>query len=223
MVVAILEASRSWRDPPPRRSFAGPRPRRATPRCANLWPRARLQAVKVAGERRRPVQRDAGEKESRLHTFQDRSDKPARLRFRPTGDRGRQFRAGHDVLTDPTTSRPLETSCCPRRWRLWKSGGTKDDSRAGIAFDEYSPGPYFRSLAHRSCGVSSERRNRSSRGHRRTSGLPNSAGGRGIYFADTAGKNFFRVTVDSDVSGRLRVDKHRPGTGLSSRRDGHGS
>jgi hypothetical protein len=36
---------------------------------------------------------------------------------------------------------------------------------------------------------------------------PDTLGGRGIYFADAAGKNYFRVTIDSDVSGRLRVDK----------------
>ena len=39
-------------------------------------------------------------------------------------------------------------------------------------------------------------------------GLPTTSGGRGIYFADAEGKNFFRVTVDSDLSGKFRVDKY---------------
>lgn len=41
------------------------------------------------------------------------------------------------------------------------------------------------------------------------SGLPTTSGGRGIYFADGSGRNFFRLTVDSDLSGRLRLDKYQ--------------
>jgi type IV pilus assembly protein PilA len=45
------------------------------------------------------------------------------------------------------------------------------------------------------------------------SGLPTGAGGRGLYFADWQGKNYFRVTVESDLSGKGRVDKHVQGPG----------
>ena len=48
------------------------------------------------------------------------------------------------------------------------------------------------------------------------SALPTTSGGRGIYFADFFGKNYFRVTVDSDLSGHLRVDKLVPGTGYTA-------
>ena len=47
-------------------------------------------------------------------------------------------------------------------------------------------------------------------------GLPTSSGGRGIYFADVQGKNFFRVTVESNLSGKLRVDKYVAGSGYVS-------
>jgi prepilin-type N-terminal cleavage/methylation domain-containing protein len=40
------------------------------------------------------------------------------------------------------------------------------------------------------------------------SGPATSTGGRGIYFADWQGKNRFRVTVESDLSGKGRVDKY---------------
>ena len=45
------------------------------------------------------------------------------------------------------------------------------------------------------------------------SGQPTPSGGRGIYFADWEGKNYFRITVESDLSGKGRVDKYVQGSG----------
>ena len=49
-----------------------------------------------------------------------------------------------------------------------------------------------------------------------TSALPTTTGGRGIYYADFGGKNYFRVTIDSDFSGKLRIDKYVDGTGYTT-------
>jgi hypothetical protein len=46
-----------------------------------------------------------------------------------------------------------------------------------------------------------------------TSGPPTASGGRGLYLADSWGRNYFRVTVDSELSGNLRVDKFQAGSG----------
>ena len=46
-----------------------------------------------------------------------------------------------------------------------------------------------------------------------TSGLPTASGGRGFYFADWSGLNHFRVTIESDLTGRIRSDKYQEGSG----------
>lgn len=93
---------------------------------------------------------------------------------------------------------------------LWKHGGTKDDLGAAAAFDKYAGDS---SLADRivflpSGGIVPPQDSGSA--------MPTPSGGRGIYFADAEGKNFFRITVDSNLSGRFRVDKYVPGTGYVS-------
>ena len=40
--------------------------------------------------------------------------------------------------------------------------------------------------------------------------------GRGIYFADATGKNFFRVTMPNTIASGARVDKYVPGQGYVS-------
>ena len=96
--------------------------------------------------------------------------------------------------------------------RLWKFGGTKDDLIEAAAFDQYTVGGTSDpSLTDRigftpAGGIVAPE-------DTATSALPTTSGGRGIYFADVNGLNFFRVTVDSDISGKLRIDKYVPGTG----------
>ena len=42
-----------------------------------------------------------------------------------------------------------------------------------------------------------------------SSTLPTASGGRGLYLADWTGQNFLRVTVDTDLIGRIRSDKYQ--------------
>jgi prepilin-type N-terminal cleavage/methylation domain-containing protein len=98
----------------------------------------------------------------------------------------------------------------PTSVRLWKSGGTKDDLTDGVSFDKYGGNA---ALADRivfvpSGGIAPPE-------DTGNSALPTTSGGRGIYFADFFGKNYFRVTVDSDLSGHIRVDKLVEGTGYT--------
>jgi hypothetical protein len=93
---------------------------------------------------------------------------------------------------------------------VWKQGGTRDDLGEGAAFDKYAGD---NTLTNRivflpSGGIVPPQD--------ASCGLPTTSGGRGLYFADFEGKNFFRVTVESNLSGKFRVDKYVPGTGYVS-------
>jgi prepilin-type N-terminal cleavage/methylation domain-containing protein len=95
--------------------------------------------------------------------------------------------------------------------RLWKFGGTKDDLTEAAAFDQYNGDATLTDrIGFTPAGgiVPPE--------DTATSALPTTAAGRGIYFADVNGLNFFRVTIDSDVSGKLRIDKYVPGVGYTT-------
>jgi hypothetical protein len=112
---------------------------------------------------------------------------------------------------DPTNEPTLGEVLLPASVVVWKHGGSPGDMGAGIAFDEYNGDVTLTDrVAFVATGGIFPPEDAG------TSGLPNSAGGRGIYIADHAGKNFFRVTVDSDVSGRLIVDKYQAGAGYRS-------
>jgi prepilin-type N-terminal cleavage/methylation domain-containing protein len=93
---------------------------------------------------------------------------------------------------------------------LWKQGGTKDDLGGAAAFDRYAGDATLvnRIVFLPSGGIIPPQDT--------GCGLPTPSGGRGIYFADDEGKNFFRVTIDSNLSGKFRVDKYVPGTGYVS-------
>jgi type II secretory pathway pseudopilin PulG len=93
---------------------------------------------------------------------------------------------------------------------LWKHGGTRDDLGEGVAFDKYAGDDTLtnRIVFLPSGGIAPPQST--------DCGLPTTSGGRGIYFADSEGRNFFRVTVDSNLSGKFRVDKFVPGTGYVS-------
>lgn len=135
------------------------------------------------------------EKKIRAHTFQDRISKETPLTPAEEALVG-NFRQD---ANEPT----LGDVILPSAVAVWKYLGTKDDTGAGIAFDEYNDdATLIDRVAFLPTGGIAPPEDTA------TSGLPTLSGGRGIYFADAAGKNFFRVTVDSDVSGRLRVDKY---------------
>ncbi len=75
------------------------------------------------------------------------------------------------------------------RIHLWKYGGSQDDAADAIRFD----GSQVVFLPTGGVAPPED---------------PSTAPARGIYFADWEGKNYFRVTVESDLSGKARVDKY---------------
>lgn len=163
---------------------------------------ARLQAVK-RGVNVVVLFSLTPEKKIQVHTFQDRPNTEVAL----TGaEQAAVSNFQQDLFPGPPdTSEPtLGDVVLPSSVVVWKQGGTKDDTGAGIAFDEYNGDNTLTDrVAFLPTGGIAPPEDTA------TSGLPNSGGGRGIYFADSAGKNFFRVTVDSEVSGRLIVEKYQ--------------
>jgi len=93
------------------------------------------------------------------------------------------------------------------RIHFWKHGSSKDDVTEGIRFDKYlgNSGLTDRIVFVASGGISPPQDT--------DSDTVTNTGGRGIYFADWQGKNYFRVTVQSDLSGKARVDKYVEGPG----------
>ncbi len=96
---------------------------------------------------------------------------------------------------------------------LWQHGGTMDDLSTGVAFDGYVVnGVADSTLTQRivflpTGGIAAPQNS--------NSGSPQATApfGRGIYFADVAGKNFFRITIASTISSGTRVDKYVAGSG----------
>lgn len=143
-----------------------------------------------------------------MHTFQDRPNTEAPL---TVAQQNAASNFKQDLFGDTTDEPTLGEIILPSSVVLWKQGGTKHDAVAGIAFDEYNGDTALTDrIAFLPTGGIAPPEDTAD------SGLPNSAGGRGIYFADPAGKNFFRLTVDSDISGRLRVDKYQAGSGYQA-------
>jgi type II secretory pathway pseudopilin PulG len=99
---------------------------------------------------------------------------------------------------------------------LWQYGGSKDDLATSAAFDGYVVnGAVNAGLTHRivflpTGGIAAPQ------GANSGSPQPTAPFGRGIYFADVTGKNFFRVTVSNTVASGARVDKYVPGKGYVS-------
>ncbi|HEU5248874.1 MAG TPA: hypothetical protein VFW15_02710, partial [Thermoanaerobaculia bacterium] len=138
-------------------------------------------------------------------TFQDRPNKETPLDSTELGKVG-NFQ--QDTFGDTRDEPTLGDIVLPSTVVIWKWGETEHDEGPGIGFDEYNGNP---ALTDRvgflpTGGIAPPE-------DTTTSGLPSTTGGRGIYFADPAGKNYFRVTIDSDISGRLVIDKYQAGTG----------
>ena len=96
---------------------------------------------------------------------------------------------------------------------FWKFGGARDDIATGVAFDGYViNGTLNTDLSDRiiflpNGGILVPQNS--------NSGSPAATApfGRGIYFADQNGKNFFRVTIFTSIASGTRVDKYVPGNG----------
>lgn len=173
---------------------------------------ARLQAVK-RGANVVVLVSVTPENKVRLFTFQDRANDeesplpPDEAAAAGNFQQDSGFVKPGDTEDEPTLGEVL----LPSTFVVWKQGGALHDTGAGIGFDAYQGNSALTNrigflpsggIAPPEDGV--------------TSGLPTPTGGRGIYLADIHGKNFFRVTIDSDLSGRIRVDKYRPGAGYQS-------
>ncbi len=151
-------------------------------------------------------------KQIRLRTFQDRAkDTTSPLPADELAAAGNYVQDTGTFATSPATDEPtLSDFTVAPGVHLWKSGGAKDDLVSAAAFDEY-PGAATvidRIVFLPGGGIVPPVGS--------NSGLPNTSGGRGLYFADPQGMNFFRVTVDSNFSAKFRVDKFVPGSGYVS-------
>jgi Tfp pilus assembly protein FimT len=160
----------------------------------------------------------------RLRTFLDRANDttsplPGSTTVPPTDEAQAAGNCVQDVgtfATSPATDEPTlgDVTLSPRI-HFWKQGAGKDDVTTAIRFDTYLEIP---GSGNTSCGTSTDRIVFLATGgisppQDSGSGPVTSTGGRGIYFADWQGKNYFRVTVESDLSGKGRVDKYVAGPG----------
>jgi type II secretory pathway pseudopilin PulG len=171
---------------------------------------ARLQAVK-RGVNVVVVVSLTPEKKIQFHTFQDRANDETNPLPADAAAKVSNFQQDGPFITPSTDEPTLGDVVLPASVVLWKQGGTMHDTVAGISFDEYNGDSALTDrIAFLPTGgiVPPE----DSPG----SALPTPGGGRGIYFADSSGKNYFRVTVDSDISGRLVVDKYQQGVGYQA-------
>jgi hypothetical protein len=160
---------------------------------------ARLQAVKSGANVVLVIGKGSGNS-IRLTSFRDKAD----LAVVSAND-------GNGVQDDGEPSFPAVD--VDTHIHLWKYGGTKDDLSSGVAFDGYViNGTLNGALSDRivflpNGGILLPQNS--------NSGAPVATApfGRGIYFADQNGKNFFRVTISTAIASGTRVDKFVPGTG----------
>lgn len=160
----------------------------------------------------------------RLRTFQDRANDttsplPGSTSSPPTDEAKAAGNCIQDIGTFGTSPATDEltlgdVSLSPRI-HFWKQGGSKDNVTDAVRFDTYLDTP---GSGNTSCGSSTDRIVfLPTGGISPPQDLPDSrpvdsSGGRGIYFADWQEKNYFRVTVESDLSGKGRVDKYVQGS-----------
>jgi Tfp pilus assembly protein FimT len=171
---------------------------------------ARLEAVKRSANVVVEVSEvSPSDKRIRLHTFADRAnDATAPLPADEAAAAGNCIQDIGTFATSPATDEPtLGDVMLSPRIHFWKQGGNEDSVTDGIRFDTYLGNAALsdRIVFVASGGISPPQDSGSL--------AVTSAGGRGIYFADWQGKNYFRVTVESDLSGKARVDKYVQGSG----------
>ena len=166
---------------------------------------ARLQAVKRGANVVVEINLTP-EKMIQLRTFQDRAnDTTTPL---PAGEQAAAGNFHQDTFPNPALNEPtLGEFTVPSGITLWKSGGTANDLGAAAAFDKYAGDATVvdRIVFLPNGGIVPPQGS--------ACGLPTASGGRGIYFADSLGLNFFRVTVETNVSGKFRIDKFVQGRG----------
>lgn len=173
---------------------------------------ARLQAVKRGANVVVLVSLNPDNK-LRLVTFQDRANDETNPLPADENAAAANFKRDTGfVAGSPGTDEPLLGDIVlPSTVVVWKQGGTKHALTTGVAFDDYASDTTLTDrIAFLPTGGIAPPEDTVN------SGLPTTSGGRGIYFADGSGRNFFRLTVDSDLSGRLRLDKYQAGSGPGS-------
>jgi prepilin-type N-terminal cleavage/methylation domain-containing protein len=171
---------------------------------------ARLQAVKRQANVVVQISLDP-EKRIRLYTFQDRANDDTNPLPADEAAAAGNFKQETSFIKLNVGEPTLGEVILAANVRLWKFGGTPDDLTAAVGFDEYNGDATLTNrIAFTPSGGIAPPEDTS------TSALPTASGGRGIYFADYTGKNFFRVTIDSNFSGKLRIDKYVEGTGFTT-------
>ncbi len=173
---------------------------------------ARLQAIKRGANVVVEISlTPAPVRQIRLHSFQDRAnDTTSPLPANELAAAGNYRQDSFGTLPTPTDEPTLADITLAPGVLLWKQSGTQNDLGEAAAFDGYAGNATLtdRIVFLPSGGIVPPQST--------SCGLPTSSGGRGIYFADPQGKNFFRVTVESNLSGKIRVDKYVAGSGYVS-------
>jgi len=163
---------------------------------------ARIQAVKTGANVVVIISRNANNA-IHLHTFRDKASLTA-----TSANDGNGVQESGEPSLDP---RDIDTHL-----RLWIYGGPKDDLATAAVFDGYLVNDVLNaSLTNRivflpTGGIAAPKN--------ANSGVPQPTApfGRGLYFADTTGKNYFRVTISNTIASGARVDKYVPGLGYIS-------
>ena len=169
---------------------------------------ARLQAIR-RGANVVVVATTTPQGEIHLHTFQDRANDSTRPL--PSDEQAAAGNCRQDIgifAGSPATDEPtLGDVTIESGIRFWKRGGVSGDLGEGMSFDTYNGDALLtdRVVFLPSGGILPPQD--------AGSALPTSSGGRGLYFADFSGANFFRVTVETDLTGRIRSDKYQDGAG----------
>jgi type II secretory pathway pseudopilin PulG len=163
---------------------------------------ARIQAVKTGANVVVLISRSPN-KGVRLLTFRDK----ASLTASSAADGDGVQETGEPTLNEIDIDTHLH---------LWKFGGVKDDLATAAPFDGYIVNDTLnadltnRIIFQPTGGIAAPKNSNSG------APQPTAPFGRGIYFADALGKNYFRVTMSSAIASGARVDKYVPGQGYVS-------
>jgi len=145
----------------------------------------------------------------RLRTFQDRAnDAAVPLPADEAAAAGNGVQDTGSFAASPATDEPtLSDVSLSDAIHLWRHGAGKDDVSDAVRFDAYLGNAALvdRIIFLPTGGILPPEDG--------ASGPATASDGRGVYFADWSGKNFFRVTIASDLGGKGRLDKYVDGRG----------
>ena len=168
---------------------------------------ARLEAVRTSANI--VLEISSAEGRVRLKIFQDRAnDATTPLPADELMAAGNGVQDTASFASSPATDEPtLADVSLSSRIHFWKHGGAMDDVADAVHFDTYGGKATLtdRILFLPSGGIVPP--------EDAESGPPTASGGRGVYFADWQGKNFFRIGVESDFSCKGRLEKYLDGKG----------